>query len=57
MSITVSKILRSYIINSYLLKIYVYYASTFDVFLGNLRVFKAAIEHRLAAASALTQII
>ena len=37
MSTTVNKTLTYYVIQSYLLKRQIYYASTTDVFLGNLR--------------------
>ena len=54
MSTGFSNILTCYLIQSYLLKRFIYYASATDVFLGYLQNFKKSYskEHQWAAASA-----
>ena len=59
MSTGFSNILTCYLIQSYLLKRFIYYASATDVFLGYLQNFKKSYskEHQWAAASALALLL
>ena len=59
MSTGFSNILTCYLIQSYLLKRFIYYASATDVFLGYLQNFKKSYskEHQWAAASTLALLL